>query len=266
MVAQVSTMTHPDDAYSRLDYRRVIAWPQRIAREWPFLERILREAPSRRLLDLGCGTGEHAHFLAAHGFEVVGIDVSETMLAKARDASGDRLHPVRFIQGDIVDVEALVEGRFGAAICLGNTLPHVRHVDGFTRMARGLHHVLEPGAPLLVQILNYERIVARRERYLPLNFREEGDAEIVFLRLMRADHDGSVCFTPSTLRYRPDADPPLEVVASRTLRLRGWRRQELEDVLDGAGFRRRITYGTVGDVPYDAMESRDLVIVADTGV
>jgi 2-polyprenyl-3-methyl-5-hydroxy-6-metoxy-1,4-benzoquinol methylase len=77
----------PDDPYSRVDYRRFVAWPQRIEREWPFLQKVLGSAPSRRVLDLGCGTGEHARFLATKGFSVVGIDASESMLAKAREGS-----------------------------------------------------------------------------------------------------------------------------------------------------------------------------------
>lgn len=36
-----------------------------------------------RLLDLGCGTGIHAEHLARMGYEVVGVDVSESMLARA---------------------------------------------------------------------------------------------------------------------------------------------------------------------------------------
>src|SRR5258708_33753706 len=36
-----------------------------------------------RVLDLGCGTGNHAFPLASRGYEVVGIEPSESMLAQA---------------------------------------------------------------------------------------------------------------------------------------------------------------------------------------
>lgn len=36
------------------------------------------------LLDIGCGTGRHAALLKAHGLEVCGVDLSDTMLEKAR--------------------------------------------------------------------------------------------------------------------------------------------------------------------------------------
>lgn len=249
----------PDDPYSRVDYRRLIAWPQRIEREWPFLQRALGPPPGR-LLDLGCGTGEHSRFLASHGYDVTGIDASESMLEKARE--GEASDRVRFLLGDIVEVEALVEGQFDGAICLGNTLPHVGGRQALDTLMRGLAARVRPSAPFLLQILNYEKIIATRQRYLPLNFRDDDDGEIVFLRLMDIGQDGAITFTPSTLRYRPDGDPPLEVVSSRNVRLHGWRQGEIEAALEAAGFTDRQLYGTVGDVPYLPRDSSDLVIVA----
>lgn len=40
-----------DDPYSRVDYRRMVRWPERIEREWPFLRRAL--GSRGRVLDLG---------------------------------------------------------------------------------------------------------------------------------------------------------------------------------------------------------------------
>ena len=77
-------LTERPDKYSRLEYRRLIAWPQRLQREAPMLEEILGSGPSRRVLDLGCGTGEHSRFLASQGYEVVGVDASASMIASAR--------------------------------------------------------------------------------------------------------------------------------------------------------------------------------------
>lgn len=248
-----------DDLYSRVDYRRFVAWPDRIQREWPFLEGMLGSAPVKRLLDLGCGTGEHARFLASRGFAVVGIDSSESMLEKARETPAEG---VEFISGDIADVATLTDGCFGGAICLGNTLPHVREADALARLMAGLRARLQAGAPFVLQVLNYERIRAERQRFLPLNFRPEAGGEVVFLRLMDPRADGTVVFTPSTLRYRPDGDPPLEVIASRNVMLRGWTRQDLDGALETAGFRHREVYGAVEDKPYEPRTSHDLVMVA----
>src|SRR3954452_6492418 len=47
-----------------------------------------------RLIDLGCGAGRHAVRFASRGFEVVAVDLSQTMLDIARrkaEQAGDRL-------------------------------------------------------------------------------------------------------------------------------------------------------------------------------
>ena len=222
-----------DDPYSRVDYRRFVAWPQRIEREWPFLQKVLASAPSQRVLDLGCGTGEHARFLATKGFSVVGIDASDSMLAKARE--GGTPASVEFVAGDISDVATLTSGSFGAAVCVGNTLPHLRDAAALTRLLAGLRARLLPGGPVLIQVLNYEKIFKQGQRFLPLNFKEDNGEQTVFLRLMDPGPDGTVVFTPSTLSYRPHGDPPLEVLASRNVQLRGWKGPELTVALASRG-------------------------------
>jgi SAM-dependent methyltransferase len=249
----------PDDPYSRVDYRRLIAWPERIEREWPFLQQVFGAAG--RLLDLGCGTGEHSRLLASKGFDVTGIDASPAMIAKATDAPTPA--NLRFVHGDITEIESLVAGLADGAMCVGNTLPHLAE-GGLERLARGLRARLRPGAPFLVQVLNYERIHGKGLRFLPLNFRgeDEGGGEVVFLRLMTPAGGGRMIFTPTTLRYRPHGEPPVEVVTSRNVDLRAWTRDELVDVLRKAGFESIDSYGTVGNVPYIPLESSDAVLVA----
>ena len=75
----------PDDQYSRVNYRRLIAWDTRIKREAPFLLALLDRAPERSVIDLGCGTGEHVAFFADTGVRAVGLDCSEAMISAARD-------------------------------------------------------------------------------------------------------------------------------------------------------------------------------------
>ncbi len=249
----------PDDPWSRVDYRRLIAWPERLTREWPFLEHVLGTAPNRRVLDLGSGTGEHSRRLAAAGFDVIGIEASETMIEKA----GDTPLPgnLRFLRGDIADVARLVDPPAGAAVCLGNTLPHLE--DGaMARLAEGLATVLSPGAPFVAQILNYERILARKIRHLPLNFRPDEDGtETIFLRLMTPRPAGHVVFSPTTLRYAPDQDPPVQVTTTRSVRLRAWTWPELRAVFERAGFDCSDVCGGFDSSAYRPEESSDVLAV-----
>ncbi|WP_329323424.1 MULTISPECIES: class I SAM-dependent methyltransferase [unclassified Streptomyces] len=53
-----------------------------------------------RVLDLGCGPGRNAVFLASRGFEVDAVDLSPTVLSWARDRAHEAGVDVRFVQGD----------------------------------------------------------------------------------------------------------------------------------------------------------------------
>jgi hypothetical protein len=141
-------------------------------------------------------------------------------------------------------------------------LPHVQEEETLARAFQGLRKRLVPGAHFLLQILNYDRIFATGQRHLPLNFRSQDDEEVIFLRLMDPREDGTVWFNPTTLRYRPGEDPPVEVVATKNVRLRGWRRSEVMALLRAAGFQETQVFGGMTRQPYDAETSSDLVVVA----
>lgn len=246
------------DRYGRIAYRNLIAWPERLTREAPLLQRVLEGAPSRRVLDLGCGSGEHARFLASLGYEPTGVDASASQVAAARQADPDG----SYVQGSLTALADLVAPGFGAAICVGNTLPHLTEEEDLRRCFEGLAGRLLPGGVFLLQTLNYDRILDRGDRTFPLVVRpgEEG-AETVFLRLMTPRADGRLTFTPATLRWRPGAEPPLELISAEEIQLRGWRRAELEALLRGAGFEVREALGGMTGDPWSPA-SQDLVLVA----
>jgi hypothetical protein len=151
----------------------------------------------------------------------------------------------------------------GGAICVGNTLPHLCEEAEVQAFFSGLHRCLAPGAPFLLQLLNYDRILDRGERTFPMLLRP-GEAEgedTVFLRLMTHLGGGHLTFTPAHLRYRPGTETPLELVAAHDVPLRGWRRTEVEALLQACGFSVAETLGTMPGEAWSPTSS-DLVIVA----
>jgi glycine/sarcosine N-methyltransferase len=258
-VAEVEVDSRPD-TYGRIAYRSLIAWPERLQREAPFLERALAAAPSRQLLDLGCGSGEHTRFLNAQGFETTGVDASFSQLEAAREADPGG----RYIQASLTDLANGIQAGQGAAICLGNTLPHLCEEAEVRAFFSGLARLLLPGAPFILQILNYDRILDRGERTFPVVLRP-GEAEgenTVFLRLMTHHGGGRLTFTPAHLRYRPGSAVPLELMASHDVPLRGWRRSEVEMLLADTEFRVKQVFGTMTSEAWSPTSS-DLVILAE---
>lgn len=251
----------PKDPFSRSNYRSLIAWEARMEREGPFLERALAGAPDRSLVDLGCGTGEHARWFAERGFRVVGLDASPSMIAAAAEAP---LPPgLEFLQGDMKEADRILSRRFGAAISLGNTIPFLLDEGDLQRGLEAAARILLPGGRFLFQLLNYEMLIAGNVRHLPLNFRPGADGETVFLRFMEYREGGRVLFMPTTLLIHADAEEPVELVRSRRVELRGWTRSGIVPALEGAGLHLLGLFGSMQGHPFEPLRSSDLVVLAE---
>lgn len=64
------------------------------------------------VLDIGCGTGEHALFFAGEGYDVWGIDSAPLAIQKAQKKAEERGLPVHFLVMDIRDL-SLLDRKFG---------------------------------------------------------------------------------------------------------------------------------------------------------
>src|SRR6202795_1141341 len=104
---------------------------------------LLPAAAGRRALDLGCGAGQLAHYLACSGAaEVVGVDVSERMLALARAAWA---HPnVRYPRAAIEDL-AFPAARFDLVV---SSLAF-HYVDDYAGLVKRIAGWLAPGGVLV---------------------------------------------------------------------------------------------------------------------
>ncbi len=102
----------------------------------PVLVEYADPQPGERALDVATGTGNTAFALAAKGVDVIGLDVSEGMLAQAR-AKGS---PARFIQGE---AENLPFGDATFDLVTARHAPH--HFWDVPRFLAEVRRVLRPG-------------------------------------------------------------------------------------------------------------------------
>jgi len=72
-----------------------------------FVDLVRRGEITGSVLDIGCGTGEHALFFADEGYEVWGIDSAPLAIQKAREKAEGRGFPVHFLVLDALDLSRL---------------------------------------------------------------------------------------------------------------------------------------------------------------
>ncbi len=94
------------------------------------------------VLDVGCGTGEHAIYFAAQGHRALGVDSAPLAIEKAREKAKQRKSSATFELADALDLSKL--GRqFDAAVDSG--VFHVFPDRERREYVRSLASVLRPG-------------------------------------------------------------------------------------------------------------------------
>lgn len=102
-----------------------------------------------RALDVGCGTGTQAVYLAERGWQVTGVDAVERALAQAQQRAETADVEVRWVAGDVAQLASLdLEGGFDFVHdrgCFHDLSPAAR--EGYVR---GVSELAAPGATLLL--------------------------------------------------------------------------------------------------------------------
>lgn len=113
----------------------------------------LQPPSNAHILDLACGRGRHAKFLSEMGFEVTGIDLSESSIAHARQWENECLH---FEVGDMR--QPFGENRFDYIFNLFTSFGYFETRDENLRALQNMHRALKPGGVLVLDFMNVNKV------------------------------------------------------------------------------------------------------------
>lgn len=235
------------------DYDLMTVVDKRFVHDRPFFRMLVERYGIRTAIDAGCGTGFHALLLAQLGVRVTAVDLSPEMLARLSDNAGAAHLHVQTVQARLQELPAKVPGAVDAVVCMGNTLAHLLTRDGLEETLRGFAALIRPGGVLFLQVLNYDRILSRRERVQ--NVREENG--VIFVRFYDFE-EHLLRFNILRLEKKgPEIRPRLS-----SIELRPVLRAELEELLASAGFGDRKVFGDITMQKFNLATSSDLVVLA----
>lgn len=139
----------------------LIDWDERARSEGSFFIEELRRRGVKRVLDVAAGTGFHSIRLIEAGFDVVSVDGSPNMLAKAFENGRRRGHVLRTRHADWRWLNRDVMGRFDAVICLGNSFTHLFSERDRRKALAEFYSALVHDGVLILDQRNYDAILDR---------------------------------------------------------------------------------------------------------
>lgn len=154
-----------------------IGWESRIPSEIPALTELFHKKGIKNILDIGCGTGEHAIDLAKNGFHVVGIDNSRVMFgtaqAKWKALPKDIQAKVKFIHGDYVENLKKIKEEYQAAMFMGNAMAHIPNTH--KAILEELSRILSKKKAIIVsQLINFEKAINKNNRLYRFTIQQSG--------------------------------------------------------------------------------------------
>lgn len=123
-----------------------------------YIDRMLQKhgGPGKRLLDLGCGTGCISIPLAQRGYQVTGVDISEEMLATAREKSRALQLDIDWRKQDLTSLQLFDEAGnemvFDAAIATFDVFNHLTEPEDLQMLFHTLNPLLADEGVLLFDV------------------------------------------------------------------------------------------------------------------
>ncbi len=218
----------------------------------------LAEREGGPIVEWGAGTGRLAIPLAGAGFEVTGVELSETMVEKGRQKGGT----VEWICGDMRS--AKLGRRYALAVCAFNSFLCLLGVDDALAFLRNGREHLEPGGLLGIEVSAFSPEELAEEPGGPAlshDFtRELPDGRLDRFSVSR--YDAASQLLRMRLFYELyDASGGLEDRRAHDLTIRVTWRDELKLMLRLAGFEVEAVYGGFEGEPF-AAGSEHLIVLA----
>jgi len=121
------------------------------------------------VLDIGCGIGTLSFELTNYYKHVLGIDMDAEMIRAASKKKEDESKFIQFQQISMLELDSFIDNNsVDGIICFGNTLVHLNSLDEITEFLQQSKAALKSNGKLLLQIVNYDKIIKKNIKQLPL--------------------------------------------------------------------------------------------------
>lgn len=235
------------------DYDTMTGFQKRFIQEKPFFRLLIDKYKIDSALDAGCGTGFHSLLLAQLEVDVTAVDISSAMTQAVQRHAKEFNVNVKVVRGAFGDLGSMMGAQFDAVFSMGNSTTHLLTEEGRRAAFDGFASVLRPQGILFIQNLNYDRILAKKERIQSV--KEVGGTTFV-----RFYDYGEDLLSFNILKIERTEAGVQQTL--RTIQLKPLLSGELVSLLTHSGFADIKQFGGISMDEYRPETSKDLVVLA----
>lgn len=104
----------------------------------------------KKVLDVGCGTGEFTVRLAKKGYQVAGVDLSEEMLAIAKDKADECKLNIPFFHQNMMELDT--DNQFDGIVIFCDSLNYLHHEEEVQQTFTRVYEQLRPGGLFMFDV------------------------------------------------------------------------------------------------------------------
>jgi SAM-dependent methyltransferase len=121
-------------------------------KEFQLYNKLLKKYKCKKILELGCGSGNLASFFLKAGYNYTGLDLFKEMIKIAKKAEPK----AKFVQGDMRNIS--LKGRFDAILITGRSFTYLTTNDDIMNALESIHKTLKKNGTLIFDNFNAEAI------------------------------------------------------------------------------------------------------------
>lgn len=201
----------------------------------------------KTILELACGTGNITNRLGKKGYDIVGVDLSNEMLMFAKDKAYDLGLDIKYLKQDMRELE--VNKEFDSVICLCDGFNYILDEGELLNIFKKVCSILSNKGLFIFDISSYYKLA----EILGNNVYGENFDDVSYLWHNYFDKESSICELDLTIFKREN-----ELFRRhREYHLqRGYRKEELQALLKGAGFESIRVYKSFSFEPFREKDER----------
>ncbi|MFZ7119621.1 MAG: class I SAM-dependent methyltransferase [Eubacteriaceae bacterium] len=217
-----------------------------------FIENNIGNQP-KKVLDIACGTGGYSIELAKKGYDVTAVDLDFQMIQKIINKADSLELKINVLQGNMLELKEIANDNYDLAFCIGNSLVHLNNKEEIELFLRGIKTLLKKDSKLIIQIINYDRIISQHIKSLPQIVNTE--VGLIFKRLYNYDEYKNKIYFKTILNINGKSIEN-EIILLPLLS------KDLEEILKLCGFEILEFFGDFRGSKFEREKSLMLVIVA----